>query len=323
MKRIFILFAILFLSCRNEYKLIPEEELGEIIVQSVVAESFLRNTNHISPYDSISYFLPILDKYDYTAKDVEYTIERMVQRKSNVFGQLMDKISVDVRKIKDVYEARSNVVRMWRDMVKKQVYDTLYFSPDTIRITSGKELKRLDYRVPINHAGEVVVKYNYRVSEADSNYSRYMTYTLRDSLSKRRYASNNYWLNKSNETRLFEKDIVVSNNYKGNVLEVRVMSYTPNDEILHPNALKSVDFYIDSVTILLRPDYEEAEKRLMRRLSRMPILSDIRYIADDSIRYITPYNVQFGSGVAIEMDSVRYDKKSSYGEDPKKVKRKK
>lgn len=323
MKRIFILFAILFLSCRNEYKLIPEEELGEIIVQSVVAESFLRNTNHISPYDSISYFLPILDKYDYTAKDVEYTIERMVQRKSNVFGQLMDKISVDVRKIKDVYEARSNVVRMWRDMVKKQVYDTLYFSPDTIRITSGKELKRLDYRVPINHTGEVVVKYNYRVSEADSNYSRYMTYTLRDSLSKRRYASNNYWLNKSNETRLFEKDIVVSNNYKGNVLEVRVMSYTPNDEMLHPNALKSVDFYIDSVTILLRPDYEEAEKRLMRRLSRMPILSDIRYIADDSIRYITPYNVQFGSGVAIEMDSVRYDKKSSYGEDPKKVKRKK
>lgn len=320
MKICFIIFAILFLSCRNEYKLIPEEELGEIIVQSVVAESFLRSTNHLNSYDSISYFLPVLDKYGYTAKDVEYTIERMVQRKSNVFGQLMDKISVDVKKIKDVYEMRSNMVRMWRKKVRESVYDTLYFSPDSIHITSGKELKMLDYRVPINYAGEVVVKYNYRVSEADSNYARYMTYTLRDSLSRRRYTSNNFWLNKSDETRLFEKDITVINNYRGNVLEVRVMSYTSDDQMLHPNALKSVDFYIDSVTILLRPEYSEAEKRLITRLSGMSVLSDIRYIVNTPIKYLTPYDTVYGRGVAVNMDSVRFDRKSSYGADPKKRK---
>lgn len=308
-KYIFILALFLVFSCRNDLKLIPEEDLGKIIVESVVAESFLQNTGKLNRQDSLSYYLPILDKYGYTAKDVEYTIERMVQRKSNVFGQLMDKISGDVSKIKDVYEFQSNMGRKWRAAMREIVLDTLFFSPDSIKVDSYDDLEMLDYRVPINRAGEIIVKYNYKIGAADSNYVRYMTYELSDSLSKRRYNSNNYWLNKSETTLKFEKEIPVKNNYRGNVLDVRVMSYTSNNSKPKRKEVKGVSFQIDSVTILFRPEYEEARRILYERVMCVPILRNIAYMAEDSITFLnTPYSMMYGRGVSYNRDSVRYDR---------------
>lgn len=318
MRYLLIIVLFLLVSCRDEVKLIPEEELGKIIVESVVAESFLRNTGKLNPYDSLDYYLPILDKYGYTAKDVEYTIERMVQRKSNVFGQLMDQISVDVKKIKDIYEYQSNMGRKWRDLVRKTIVDTLYFSPDSIRVTSYNELKNLDFRVPVNAPGEIVVKYNYKINPADSNYSRYMLYAFNDSLTKRKYTTNSYWLNKSDVVRSFEKEIPVENTYRANVFDMRVLSYTSRNEEMKKKDLKSIDFYIDSVMILFRPKFEVAEKRLYDQAVRVPILRNLSYMTEDSIRYITPYNLSFGQGIEYNRDSVRYDRNEEIEKNKKK-----
>lgn len=308
LKYVLIVAIFLIFSCRNNVKLIPEEDLGKIIVESVVAESFLQNTGKLNSYDSMSYYLPILDKYGYTAKDVEYTIERMVQRKSNVFGQLMDKIAGDVSKIKDVYEFQSNMGRRWREEMRRIVVDTLFFSPDSININSYDDLKMLDYRVPVNRAGEIIVKYNYRIGATDSNYVRYMTYNLSDSLSKRRYTSNNYWLNKSETTIKFEKEIQVKNSYSGNVFSMRVMSYTSNNNKPKRKEVKGVSFQIDSVTILFRPEFEEARRILYDRVMCVPILRNLAYMTEDSVTFLnTPYSMMYGRGVSYNRDSVRYD----------------
>lgn len=320
MRYLFIIVVFLLVSCRDEVKLIPEKELGLIIVESVVAESFLRNTGKLNPRDSLDYYLPILDKYGYTAKDVEYTIERMVQRKSNVFGQLMDEISVDVKKIKDVYEYQGNMGRKWRDLVRTTIVDTLYFSPDSIRITSFNELKNLDFRVPVNAPGEIIVKYNYVVNPRDSNYSRYMLYKLSDSLNKRQYTTNSYWLNKADVIRKFEKEIPVENTYRANVFDMRILSYNSRNEEMNKKDLKSIDFYIDSVMILFRPKFEVAEKRLYDQAVRVPILRNLSYMTEDSIRYITPYNLAFGQGITFDRDSVRYDRKEELERNKKKKK---
>ncbi|MEG0499999.1 MAG: hypothetical protein RR550_02620 [Rikenellaceae bacterium] len=306
---IVILFVLLVSSCRNEVKLIPEEDLGKIIVESVIAESFLRNTGKLNPYDSLSYYLPILDKYGYTAKDVEYTIERMVQRKSNVFGQLMDKISGDVSKIRDYYEFQSGMGRKWRELVREMAVDTLYFSPESIDVTSYEELKRLDYRVPVNRAGEIIVKYNYKVGQPDSNYVRYMTYNLSDSSTRRRYTSNSYWLNKSEVVMKFEKEIPVMNSYRANVFDMRVMSYNSGNTKMSKKELKGVDFHIDSVTILFRPEFKEAERIYYDRAIRVPILRNLAYMLEDSVTFLNiPYSKMYGQGVQYNRDSVRYDR---------------
>lgn len=317
MRYLIIVLIFIFVSCGDNYKVIPEDDLGKIIVESVVAESFIRNTTNVNPYDSLSYYQPILDKYGYSVEDLEYTIERMVQRKTNVFGQMMDRISGDVRKIKEVYERQGNMVRDWRKKVKNEVFDTLYFSPDSIRINSIKDLKMLDYRVPVNGMGEIIVKYNYKINPGDSNATRYMTYSFRDSISNKQYNQSNFWLNRTDVVKPFEKECMIRNSYKANVFEFRVMAYTSREENLHPNVQKDVDFYIDSVTVLYRPPYEEGEKRLLKKIG-LPIVTNINYLIEDSVRYTIPFDTIFGKPVVAIKDSVRFTKKLPFGEDPKK-----
>lgn len=310
MRNLFIFLALfsMFASCKNDLKFIPEEELGDIIVQSVVTESFLRNTGQLNGYsDTLNFYLPVLDKYGYTVPDVEYTIERMIQRKSNVFGQLMDKISEDVGVIKSRYEYLSNMARNWRGLVKREIVDTLFFSPDSMHITNFDDLKMLDYKVPIAEDGELIVKYNYKILQADSNYSRYFVYRLYDSLSSKKAISNNYWLNKSDNIRVFEREIPVRNSLRANMFDMRVMSYTSREEMPLKKDIRGVDFYIDSVMILFRPPYEIAEKRMLQRLN-VPILTNINYVVEDSVRYKVPFDTSFVIQNNVRHENVRYSR---------------
>ena len=318
---LYILLLSVFVSCGDKRKLIPENELGDIIVKSVVAESFLKNTGRLNRgiNDSLNFYLPILDDYNYSVEDVEYTIERMVQRKSNLFGSLMEKISKDISVLKDHYEAQSNMGRNWRKKVKNDIFDTLYFSPDTIHIKKYKDLKNIDYRFPINGDGNLIVKYNYVISNADSNYSRYFTYTFSDSVSKKNYSHNNYWLNKAKTKATFEKEIPITNSNKNNYFTMRVLSYSSKDEMPHKNGVKNVDFYIDSVTVIFKPDYKIGDKRLLKKLGNYQLFTNINYLTEDSVTNRMPYAKEFGRGVAINPDSVRYHRILPIGKDPVEV----
>lgn len=310
MKRIFICLTLLsiFVSCKDDLKFIPEKELGDIIVQSVVTESFLRNTGKLNNYrDTLNFYLPILDKYGYTVKDLDYTIERMVQRKSNVFGQLMDKISEDVGVVKARYEYLSDMARNWRSLVKREIVDTLFFSSDSMHITNFNDLKMLDYKIPIEGDGDLIIKYNYKILAADSNYSRYFVYRLYDSTTMRKSMSNNYWLNKSEAKKSFEREIPIRASSRINMFDMRVMSYTPREEAPQKKDIKGVDFYIDSVMILFRPKYEVAEKRMLKRLN-VPILTNMKYITEDSVNYKVPFDTSFVIRDIVRHENVRYSR---------------
>lgn len=316
MRYLYVIALLAFVSCRNEYKVIPEEELGKIIVESVVAESFLKATNRITGYDSISYYLPILDKYGYTANDVDYTIERMVQRKSDVFGQLMTKISADVVQLRNFYEQQSNMGRNFRSLIHRDILDTLYFSPDTIHVRSYGELKKLDYKVPVFGDGDIIVKFNYIINEQDSNYSRYVTYSFEDSISKRGLYFNNSWLNKGSGIKRQELEIPIRNSYRGNMFDMRIFSYSSRAENPHPKSLKSIDFYIDSVMILQRPPAEEGTRRMYEKMG-VPMMYDLGYEYHRE-RIITPFDTIYGTRKPYNRDSVRYHKKLPMAPNPNK-----
>ena len=323
---LYILLLSVFISCGDKRKLIPEDELGDIIVRSVVTESFLKNTGrleHNHNVDSLNFYLPILDEYNYTVEDLEYTITRMVQRKSDIFGSLMDKISGDVSLIKNHYEAQSDMGRNWRKKIDKEIIDTLYFSPDSIHVKSYKDLKNLDFRIPINADGKLIVKYNYKVSLADSNYSRYFTYAFLDSsnISKKSRSRNSYWLSKGKSKLTFEKEIPIEKSYKNNYFTMRILSYVSKDEMPHKNAVKSVDFYVDSITILFKPEYKVGDKRMLEKVGKLQLLTNIKYLIEDSVAYKVPYSREFSGDIVINPDSIRYNRVLPIGKDPRKVER--
>lgn len=318
---IYISICLIFISCSSKNKYIPENELSDIIVQSVVTESFLRNTNKLQyGSDTLNFYLPIIDKYGYTVEDVQYTISRMIERKSDVFGILVQDMSARVDLIKKQYEYLGDMGRNWRSRVKDEVIDTLFFSPDSIRITSYKDLKMLDYKLPVNEMGEIIVKYNYRIFNTDSNNVRYMTYAFQDSVSKEKQSRNNYWLNKGLNISRFEKSIPV-NSRKSNIFDMRILSYTSKDEFPHHNSFKRVDFYVDSVMILFRPLPEIGSKRLLDRISTAPIITDIHYLSKDSLTYVIPYNTGFGMSAKIDKSQVRYSNTPPVAEDPVVIER--
>ncbi len=311
MKRyLVILLLFISFSCQEKRTFIPDDEFGDILVQSVVADMFTKNTRNIPlSRDSISIFLPILDEYGYTYEDMDYTIERMVRRKSNVFDDLMNSVVADVKALRERYEYESGMGRKWRDKIKRMIIDTLYFSPDTMRIKTLEELRKLNYSLPINGEGDVIVKFNYRFMPQDSNSSRYVIFGLRDTITDRSYHGGNFWLGKSQKISKFSRELKITDRRSRNEFDLRLVSYTTNQDYHSDYGLKSIDVYIDSLMILFRPDPEVGDRRLRRLYSHNhPILFGLENAYEDKIEYVVPLMPEYGEGVEIVSDSVKYYK---------------
>ncbi len=312
--RVYILIVSLVLilgsSCSKKREYIPDDDLREIILESVVADMYLRTIGtHNIKNDTVSIFLPILDDYGYTYDDMDYTIERMMSRKSNVFGQLMDKVVADVKELRERYEYISSLGRNWRKKVTNEVIDTLFFSPDSIRIRGKEDLKMLNYRLPLTGAKEYLISFNYQILPQDSNSSRYVVYNYSDSLSGEEYAGSNLWLSKSQKMTKFSRTISVRGGRKRNMIDIRILSYSSNKDYLSDYGLKSMDIYIDSVTIMSRPDYEIASDRLFNEIyPSSDVLEEILNYGVDNGEYVVPYDTITGKRKPYPMDSVRYDR---------------
>lgn len=314
--RYLILLTVFFtLSCGSKPKYIPDKELGEIIMHSVIANNFVMNTGvrHLL-HDSLSIYLPILDERGYTIEDVNYTIDRMLGRKSNVFTQLLDDVANDVRKLKEKYEYEGDMRRNWKKLVTENVVDTLYYSADTIKIKSEDDLRMLNYKVHINETGEYIVKYNYMVGTDDSNSSRYMVYELQDSTTGKHIRRSNFWLAKSAKESKFERVIRVTDTRRCNTLDFRILSFNTKGDEVTSKEIKEVDFTASDVTILFKPDYEVANYRYEKEVFvNLPILWDFNYKTEkQEINFMIPYDTIYGARNINFLDSVRYHKEIPY-----------
>lgn len=316
--RYFLVLSMLVLmfGCGDKPKFISEKDLKQIIIQSAMVDSYVRNDPKLSlleKQDSLDIFRPILNDMGYTVEDFQYTFSEMVMRKSDVFGRLMDDVIAQLKVNKDKYSYYANIEREWEKEVKAKVIDTLFFSPDSIIIKSKEDLKMLNYLVPINENGDLIIKYNYMINEQDSNSTRYMTYQLRDSLTGKQFRNSNFWLAKNKKSTKFSKEVKVLDSRKANIVDIRVLSYSVDGKYLTTSTLKSMDMIIDSVTILFRPEYSIASQRLKREIySKVPILVDIDYQLDNKQNFVTPYNKIHGSRNISSVDSVRYNKVLPY-----------
>lgn len=307
---IYILSFFLILSCGDSPKEIPEEKLRDIIADLVLTDSYVSNIMKPTyrERDSIDYFNPILDKYGYTIKDLEYTLDKYSRRKTDVIWNTLDQATAQVDVIRTLYDNGSKMREKWNTFIAERSADTLYYDKDTINIRSVADLNKIVLKEALHNRGTITVSYDYKMRGGENNDSRYMVYFLSDTLNKAvKPYRNSYWVaatNDSDEKRTNKRTIKVDNIRRYNAIKILPFDYT--NHVSKSTDYKRMDTKIWDFLITFTPDPRDVDKKVLLEDNPYPFIIDAKSQYEERFDHtlLTPYSFQT---LGIKVDSSRVD----------------
>lgn len=295
MKRfLFSILAIyLIVSCSGRDE-IPPDIVEDIIEQTALTSATINNI--ISIRDSVKnmdYYSPILDKYGYTIEDFEYTIERMVARKSRVLKQVLENAKSNLEIKLEVAEYIYSMNRDFETRINALYIDTLYKLGSSYKLTKNSYLDSTILYFPLEGVGKYTLKIYYASKGLSKYRNYYINAQLQDSLysqfssggnTQRYYSSayNNY--NQYRGTATLSWD--VENNDMGNVIMLNLFSdnridgkpATPlrakrdKNGKLPSQYYKQPNILIDSILITRTPQLVDAVHKIIEKSNDFKIV---------------------------------------------------
>ena len=282
----------LLAACGDKPKQIPEHDLKNIIKESLIAENYVfsvRLSGNVSIRDTFNYYLPVLEKYGYTMEDMEYTVQKYAQRKTDVLSKVINDISEEIEGVRERYADNNRKRLKGVRLVEESVQDTVFRMSDSIRIRDKKKLNLYEYYIPLQHDGTYEVNLKYRVMPSDSNNVRYMRILLDDSLSERRGEINNVWLPKVPPTKGASRDIEVKNVRKTNRMTIHPTVLTTTRSEFYSKYSKRLDMVIDTLTVVYRPPLEVAGDILFIEQTGLWMLVDLQRKYPEAAEVAVPF----------------------------------
>lgn len=190
----------IFTSCKRDApRMIPENILKKILIESSFADSYARLQIASSRKDTLSIFEPIFNKHGYTVNDLRYTLETHSRRKSNVLVVLIEEAVKDLDNARIVAQFRNDLNKKWKEKAREYSKETIYEHTDTIKYRSLDSLDKFRIRIPLTKPGEYEFKYRYFIDSIDKNAVRYFNYHRLDSTTKKDVDQSTTWLSYSKD----------------------------------------------------------------------------------------------------------------------------
>ena len=288
-------------SCSN-HKEIPPEVLEKIIEETVLSNSIVNNISEIrdSAENNVDYYTPILEKYQYTIHDLDYTIGKMVSRKSRVLNSVIQRAKNNIAYKK---EHVSHIYNMYKDMqntIDTKQQDTL-INIDSTRYTLKKnsDIDKTILNIPLNSYGRYEVEISYRAKTNANNKSYYANFSLRDSLIDSRIGNKRtqrYYIpirkddidNVGNAIK-FKFAITPENDY--NYLNINLFSMSRLDNYLMQSnkdrPTKNPNIEIINILIIRKSEYMQAINKMIESYSGVSLLKD--FVTEPTQALVTPY----------------------------------
>lgn len=159
------LAAALALAGCKRTRVIPDDELAMIFRDIFVANAYGEQRGFEN--DSLSPYQPILDKYGYTVRDVQYTIGNFSKRKSARISDVVDAATELLNAEYDYYSNRVSVKKHIEEMAR-EMFSRPVIADSTIAAERIADTARLRISVPVE-PGEYKVAFRYFVDSTDMN----------------------------------------------------------------------------------------------------------------------------------------------------------
>ena len=263
----FCLLGIVLLgACRKSPRMIPPETFKQIFVEAVLADSYLDSENAKYSRDTLRYFEPILASHGYTMDDLDYTIEKLALRKSNVFAILMRDATLEIDRLLERYRHFNKIDIRWNVKAQNLVRDTVLLV-DSLRINSLADLSRGNLYVDNLLRGNYTITFYATVDSTDRNNDHYYYSHLYDTLAPYKpgmVRRNSNWISRTSRNRRIREERRIES---GDMNRLRLELVNLGSK----RAPQRPSVRIDSLTVVYDPPVEYARRRLMQK-----------YLYDDS-----------------------------------------
>ncbi|MBE9488311.1 MAG: DUF4296 domain-containing protein [Bacteroidetes bacterium] len=308
--------STLLCSCNfDKPTLIPEEELGDMIGEIVLTESYVKNAMKPNrrAKDTIDYYNPILDKYGYTIEDVEYSIDKYSRRKTDVIWNTVDKANKKVSLIQKIYKEDFAKRQKWIKYVDQETADTLFSYPDTIFVKKFKDIKDFIPPIEIEREGSFIIRYDYKTKDEEKPDNRYMMFHFYDTLSNKKITRYTSWISRSrsyDKRKTFIKTLVVKDLHKKNRLEIYLAghNFTQKQKKNKKRKEKDININIWNIKVVFKPRFKDVETEVFLRDVPVNFIYDFNNIYTDKINrtLVTPFNLE---AMGVKADTLVYKDK--------------
>ena len=164
MKKYLLILCAWLATCTG-YDTISDREMEAILTEALLTNAIAsRAAGYPEPGaqgDTVDYYTPILDRYDYTLDDFRGTIREMATRKSNPLAEIFTRVNNNIDSLALVAEYRYRALLRYDSIALAFFADTLYRKDTTVRGTLAK--LRMDVSRPA--AGIYRLTFAYRSTE--------------------------------------------------------------------------------------------------------------------------------------------------------------
>ncbi len=183
MKRLYIILVLaLFVSC-SKHREIPPEILEKIVEESVLASSTVSNSQTIrNRVENMDYYTPVLDKYGYKVEDLEFTLQKMVARKTEILKVVIMNARQNIKSEKQHAEYLYDIYDKTTTAVGLLCRDTLYKVDTLISLKLAKNIDKENINLPLDGNGDYKLEIKYETTSKKNPYTVYMGFEVIDTL---------------------------------------------------------------------------------------------------------------------------------------------
>ncbi len=240
-------------------RVIPDEKLVEILKEIYLDNAYAAQT-HLNT-DSLDIYGPILKKYGYKPRDLNYTFNDFSKRKSSRISDVIEAAIVELDQELQWYSDRVAVLDTI-NLIARERLKQLVVTDSLIAVNRIADTAKLRIELPAAE-GTYDIRYSYRIDSADLNPSLRTTHVLFDSAGRQVGVSSN-WMRVHQPRQTYAGELVAS--AAARRLEIRFGNYGKE--------LKTPRMQIDSVVIIRYLPQQQALDSLRKHLYAYRLVID-------------------------------------------------
>jgi len=257
---------VLLMGCSRR-RVIPDDKLVKIL-----KEIYLNNA-YASQYglkaDSLDVYMPVLKKYGYRPRDLNYTFNEFSKRKSSRISDIIEATSAELDRELQWFTRRVATLDTI-NLIARERFKQVIYTDSLIYVRKISDTAKLRINLPAT-VGTYHIRYGYQVDSTDRNMNLRTTHFLLDSAG-RQLTSNVNWMQKhSSEHQRYTAELNAISAARR--LEIRFGNY--GKEMTTPR------IRIDSLIITFYLPLEQALDSLRRHLYEYrPVIDGTEYSND-------------------------------------------
>ena len=168
---------------------IPQRDLAKVFKDAFLVNAYYQSNPPVSytmRMDSLDIYRPILERYGYTLRDLEYTVRQISKQKSSNLSDIVERSIVELKQESGMLDERVAALDTVNARVGRMFMQKVLFEE---QITAEKvaDTSKLRITVPLRE-GSYEVSYKYLVDSLEENGAMRIMGTIVDTAGRRRSA---------------------------------------------------------------------------------------------------------------------------------------